>query len=455
MGDSSFVKDLAERFALRLYEALCTVLIPLIWLRAYFRSQTEPLYATNISERFGFYSETTPPPNTDSVLWIHSVSLGETRSAEILLGQLRTVFPLARILLTHGTSTGRQAGAALLKDGDVQVWQPWDTRAVVSRFLRRFQPSLCILIETEVWPLWIQTLKAAQIPTILVNARLSPRSFRLARRLKHLSEPTYRGLSLVLAQTEDDAERFRALGTPKIVTTGNLKFDLPPNQAQQERGRDWRSRQVKPIVMLASTRDGEEIAWMDLLVRMKPTATSVQWLVVPRQPRRFLLVSQLLRDRGWAVSHRSQWNDEGPPDTTAANGTIWLGDTTGEMQTYYSMASIAWLGGSFVAHGGQNLIEAAMCGCPVIMGPHTFNFTQAAAFAQQTQAAMAVPSMEVAWKETQRLLLAPEAYAAMVKGTERLVSLGRGATQRTVSALLEEALPHRQNEDALAKRPLG
>jgi 3-deoxy-D-manno-octulosonic-acid transferase len=436
VGDSSFVKDLAERFALRLYEALCTVLIPLIWLRAYFRSQTEPLYATNISERFGFYSETTPPPNTDSVLWIHSVSLGETRSAEILLGQLRTVFPLARILLTHGTSTGRQAGAALLKDGDVQVWQPWDTRAVVSRFLRRFQPSLCILIETEVWPLWIQTLKAAQIPTILVNARLSPRSFRLARRLKHLSEPTYRGLSLVLAQTEDDAERFRALGTPKIVTTGNLKFDLPPNQAQQERGRDWRSRQVKPIVMLASTRDGEEIAWMDLLVRMKPTATSVQWLVVPRQPRRFLLVSQLLRDRGWAVSHRSQWNDEGPPDTTAANGTIWLGDTTGEMQTYYSMASIAWLGGSFVAHGGQNLIEAAMCGCPVIMGPHTFNFTQAAAFAQQTQAAMAVPSMEVAWKETQRLLLAPEAYAAMVKGTERLVSLGRGATLRTVSALL-------------------
>ena len=442
MNDSSFVKDLPERFALRLYAALCTALIPLIWLRAHFRSRAEPLYAEKITERFGLYSKSSPPLNTDPVLWIHSVSLGETRSAEILLAQLRTAFPLARILLTHGTSTGRQAGAALLKDDDMQVWQPWDTRAIVTRFLRRFQPSLCILVETEVWPLWIQTLKAAQIPTILVNARLSPRSFRLARKLKYLAEPTYRGLSLVLAQTEDDAERFRALGAPKIVTTGNLKFDLPPNQAQQERGRGWRSGQTKPIIMLASTRDGEEMAWLDLLAKMRPAVRSVQWLIVPRQPRRFLLVSQLLRDRGWTVSHRSQWHDAGPPDNTAAHDTVWLGDSTGEMQTYYSMATVAWLGGSFVAHGGQNLIEAAMCGCPVIMGPHTFNFTQAAAFAQQTQAATAVPSMEVAWEETQRLLRSPEAYAAMVRGTERLVSLGRGATLRTVSALLEEALPH-------------
>lgn len=445
MEDSSFVTGLAERFALRLYEVLCITLIPLIWLRAHFRSRAEPLYATNITERFGLYSKSSPLLNTDPVLWIHSVSLGETRSAEILLAQLRTAFPRARILLTHGTSTGRQAGGALLKDGDIQVWQPWDTRAIVTRFRRRFQPSLCILVETEVWPIWIQTLKAAEIPTILVNARLSPRSFRLARKLKHLAEPTYRGLSLVLAQTEDDAERFRALGAPKIVTTGNLKFDLPPNQAQKERGRGWRSGQTKPIIMLASTRDGEEMAWLDLLAKMKPAVRSVQWLIVPRQPRRFLLVSQLLRDRGWTVSHRSQWHDAGPPDNTAVHDTVWLGDSTGEMQTYYSMATIAWLGGSFVAHGGQNLIEAAMCGCPVIMGPHTFNFTQAAAFAQQTQAATAVPSMEVAWEETQRLLRAPEAYAAMVRGTERLVSLGRGATQRTVSALLEEALPHRQS----------
>jgi 3-deoxy-D-manno-octulosonic-acid transferase len=194
--------------------------------------------------------------------------------------------------------------------------------------------------------------------------------------------------------------------------------------------------------MLASTRDGEEMAWLDLLAKMRPAVRSVQWLIVPRQPRRFLLVSQLLRDRGWTVSHRSQWHDAGPPDNTAAHDNVWLGDSTGEMQTYYSMATVAWLGGSFVAQGGQNLIEAAMCGCPVIMGPHTFNFTQAAAFAQQTQAATAVPSMEVAWEETQRLLRSPEAYAAMVKGTERLVSLGHGATQRTVSALLEEALPH-------------
>lgn len=415
-----------------LYDLATWAAQPLLRHKLRRRGAAEPGYLEAVEERFGHYTVARPQPADGAPLvWIHAVSLGETRAAAILLEALRERLPGMRLLLTNGTATGRAEGARLLRPGDVQVWQPWDTRAAVRRFVHHFRPDVGVLMETEVWPNLVLEAAARGVPLALANARLSEKSLRGAQRAGWLLGPAYRALAATWAQTEDDAARLRRIGAPVAGAFGNLKFDARPDPALLARGKSWRARAGRPVVMLASSRDGEELQLLGRLRELAPADAAPQWLIVPRHPQRFDEVAALIRSAGFSLSRRSQWAGAAP-----APADVWLGDSLGEMAAYYALADVALLGGSFEPLGGQNLIEAAACGCPVIMGPHTFNFAEASAMAQAAGAAQRVPDMAAGLAAAQALLGDAAAQAGRRQAALDFAGAHRGAAARSAEALL-------------------
>lgn len=395
------------------------------------RGAAEPGYLHAIDERFGRYRTPAEP----GALWIHAVSLGETRAAAILLERLREREPALRALLTHGTATGWAEGERLLRPGDRQAWLPWDTPGAVRRFLDHFRPSAGVLMETEVWPNLVAECRARHVPLALANARLSPRSLAQARRLPRLSRPAYASLVAAWAQTEADAQRLREAGARVEGVFGNLKFDAAPDPAQLAQGRAWRAALGGPVVMFASSREGEEAQFLDAVRALGDAAARVCWLIVPRHPQRFDEVAALVAARGFSVARRSEWAR--PP----GDAQVWIGDSLGEMALYYGLADCALLGGSFEPLGGQNLIEAAACGCPVVMGPHTFNFAEAAQLAQEAGAALRVADMNEAVRTATELVSdAPRREAASAAGLS-FAAAHRGAAERTAEAVLALIAP--------------
>jgi 3-deoxy-D-manno-octulosonic-acid transferase len=428
---------LAQQF----YDLAVWAAQPLLRRKLRRRGRAEPGYLHAIPERFGHYTQ--PRPESDAargqpLIWIHAVSLGETRTAAILLAALRARWPQMRLLLTHGTATGRVEGGKLLRAGDAQVWQPWDTPAATQRFYAHFRPDAGVLMETEVWPNLIRMGCRASVPMVLANARLSAKSLRGAQRAKALLRPAYAALSAAWAQTEADAERLRQAGARNVAVLGNLKFDAAPDEVALARGQAWRARRcdtAKPVVMLASSREGEEAMLLNAMRTQSPHLPPIQWLIVPRHPQRFDAVAELIRAAGCSVSRRSAWPDDAPPTTTG--DTVWLGDSLGEMAAYYTLADAALLGGSFAPLGGQNLIEAAACGCPVVMGPHTFNFDQAARLAQAAGAARRAPGMTDAVAQAATLLQNPAQHGAMAQAARAFAASQRGAAARMAEALAQ------------------
>ena len=392
---------------------------PLLRRKLRRRGAAEPGYLEHVEERFGRYEGATQPGR----LWIHAVSLGETRAAAILVDALRGEDPHLRILLTHGTATGRAEGQRLLREGDAQAWLPWDTPGAVTRFLNHFRPCAGVMMETEVWPNIAAICRSMGIPLALANARLSDKSLAQTRRLSGLSRPAYGSLAAVWAQTEDDARRLAQAGATVKGVFGNLKFDATPDAQQVARGQAWRAAQGRPVVMFASSREGEE----EQLLRALPRGAAVQWLVVPRHPQRFDEVAALVRGAGCSVSRRSSWAGAPQP------ADVWVGDSLGEMALYYGLADVALLGGSFAPLGGQNLIEAAACGCPIVMGPHTFNFAEAAELALQAGAAVRVASME---QGVQRAVAIALDHRGMTRACLEFAGANRGAARKTAQAVL-------------------
>jgi 3-deoxy-D-manno-octulosonic-acid transferase len=369
------------------YSLLLRLATPVYVARLWWRGAREPVYRQHLAQRLGFDGTAHAPGR----LWLHAVSLGETRAAAPLIEQLRAQRPGLRLLLTHGTATGREAGLALLQPGDAQAWLPYDTPGAVRRFVRHHQPALGVLMETEVWPNLLHEARAAGVPMVLANARLSERSAAKGRRLAALMHPAMACFTQVLAQTEADAARLRASGAQQVQVLGNLKFDMTPKPELLALGQAWGRAAGRPVVLAAVTREGEEApllrAW-----RAMPAPRPLLW-VVPRHPQRFDEVAALVGQAGFTLTRRSAWASN-TPSTADAEADVWLGDTLGEMPAFYAAAGVALLGGSFAPLGGQNLIEAAACGCPVVMGPHTFNFAQAAELALAAGAAVRVADID-------------------------------------------------------------
>jgi 3-deoxy-D-manno-octulosonic-acid transferase len=407
----------------KLYSLAMAGAQPLLRQKLRRRGRIEPGYLQHIDERFGHYEGHAEP----GALWIHAVSLGETRAAAIVIEKLRQLRPGIRILLTHGTATGRAEGERIVRGGDMQAWLPWDTPKAVRGFLNHFHPGAGVLMETEMWPNLVAECKARNVPLVLANARLSPKSLKQTLRLERLARDAYGSLTAVWAQTDGDAERLARAGATVKHVFGNVKFDATPNVEQIVRGREWRLVLARPVVMFASSREGEE---PEFFRGVRELNTDVQWLVVPRHPQRFDEVAQLARQQGLSVSRRSQWT-EGPQVAQ-----VWIGDSLGEMAMYYGMADVALLGGSFEKLGGQNLIEAAACGCPVVMGPHTFNFAEAAQLAEEAGAALRVKDMDEGIRTAVALASDSDKHAWAEEAARGFASAHQGAALKTAQALL-------------------
>lgn len=429
-------------FSLWLYGVIMRLAQALLRRKLRKRAQAEPLYGQYIEERFGYYKQSAG----NDWIWIHAVSLGETRTAAILLQGLRQAMPHMKLLLTNGTATGREEGLKLLQEGDIQVWQAWDSPEVVERFLTAFKPRIGLLLETEVWPQLIHNAQEKGIPIMLINARMSEKSLHQAQRWASLMKPAFAGLSAVCAQAPDDAMRLKSLGASVTGIFGNLKFDAKPDASQVAMGRAWREQLSVPVVMLASSREGEEAMWLAAWQTFNKQHPELQihWLIVPRHPQRVSEVESLITSSGLRVSRRSTWSQEALFSAALLNETaqdssvILLGDSLGEMALYYSLADAALLGGSFEKLGGQNLIEAAACACPIVMGPHTFNFAEASQAAESAGAAQRASDMAEAMKLAVDTVQNRPLQKQKSANAFQFAQQHGGATQRTVQAVLAQ-----------------
>jgi 3-deoxy-D-manno-octulosonic-acid transferase len=427
-----------RRIARAAYSLLLRLVTPLYLLRVQWRGRREPLYASALGERLGLYRQAMTP----GAVWVHAVSLGETRAAAPLLEALRAARPAVRILLTHGTATGRAAGQALLRDGDAQLWLPFDLPGATRRFLRHADPAVGVLMETEIWPNLLAGASARGVPVLLANARMSERSRRRGERVDALLRPAFESLTAALAQTDADAARLRDAGVREVSVVGNLKYDIAADAHLLARGRAWHTGVGRGVVVAASTREGEEAM---LLAAWRAIAAPRPLLVVvPRHPQRFDAVAELIASSGFTLSRRSAWSGDERP-ASAAGVDVWLGDSMLEMPAWYALADVALLGGSFAPLGGQNLIEAAACGCPVVMGPHTFNFSDAAELALAAGAATRVADIG-AGVDAAIALTSQAGAATRADGSRRALDFAaahRGAATRMATRIVA----------ALAARP--
>jgi len=405
------------------YSLLLYLITPLIWLRLLWRGRKQPEYLANLGERYGFYRQPAPP----KLIWVHAVSVGETRAAQPLIEGLQARWPEHRILLTGMTPTGRAAGQEVYGDKVIQAYLPYDYPGAVARFLRHFSPAFGVLMETEIWPNLLANAKAHGVPVVLANARLSVRSARGYGRFSGLVGPAFASLSGVAAQTRGDAERIAALGAKTVEVCGNLKFDVTPPAEKIALGQKWRQAiGNRRIWLAASTREGEESLVLEAWRRVAiPDALLV---LVPRHPQRFEEVAALLQQQGISVVRRSHGLPA--PDTQ-----VWLGDSMGEMAAYFTLADLSFIGGSLLPLGGQNLIEAAACGCPVLVGPHTFNFLQATEDAIAAGAAQRVDNPEMLGAAAERLLNGPAELAAMRAAASEFACAHQGAAGRMLTLI--------------------
>lgn len=374
-------------------------------MRLAWRARNEPGYATHVAERFGRYPD---PFEKAPVLWLHAVSLGETRAAVPLVERLLRTYPGTTLVLTHMTATGREAGRTLFGERVVQAWLPYDLPFAVRGFLARIRPCAGIIMETELWPNLVAAMRAADRPVFLVNARLSQRSAAGYARVPGLVRPMLAALTGVAAQAQADAQRLEALGAPSPVVTGNLKFDVAIPDAAIALGRELRVRfgESRPVFVAGCTRDGEEAMLLDALAR-RPLPDNALLVIVPRHPQRFAVVADLLGKRGIPFARRSE-NAPVPADVR-----VVLGDSMGEMAAYYVASDVAFVGGGLAPLGGHNLIEAIAAGKPTLVGPHMFNFAEAAANAIAAGAAVEVTDADALIATASELLRDPARRDAM------------------------------------------
>ncbi len=407
------------------YTLLLYALLPLVLLRLVWRARRQPAYLKHIPERFGLYGQKTTRP----LIWLHAVSVGETRAVAPLITALQDRYPEHQILLTHMTPTGRETGEAIYGDDVLRCYLPYDYPGAVARFLEHFQPKAGVLMETEIWANLIHGCSQRHIPLYLVNARLSEKSFARYRRFAELTRTSLGELSAVAAQTRDDAGRLLELGAANVTVTGNIKFDIVPPAAQLELGRAWRTGygEGRPVLLAASTRDGEEDMLLNALEQI--TVPALLTVIVPRHPQRFDEVAALIEHRGIRFQRRSD------DIVTAPETRVLLGDSMGEMFAYYAACDIAFIGGSLLPFGGQNLIEACAAGKPVLVGPHTYNFSEATELAIAAGAAIRVRDIGEFTQVVRRLLMDRAEVTRMAGAALAFSRAHQGATKRTLELI--------------------
>ncbi len=406
-----------------IYSLLLYCALPLVPLKLQWRGIKQPAYRQHWSERFGYYNITASKPN----IWLHCVSVGETRAAEPLIKALQLQYPNHQIVLTHGTPTGRDASEALFGNSVQRVYLPYDLPFAVNNFLTHFQPKIGLIMETELWFNMIAACKQKQIPLLLLNARMSKKSFNGYQKLGKLAREGLHNLSAIAAQTEEDAARLQGLGAQNISVTGNLKFDVKPPADAADKGLQLRKLLgKKPIFLAASTREGEEELILEAVKDL-----DILTVIVPRHPQRFDDVAAILEQYKMSYKRKSLLNG------TALQPNIHavLGDTMNELFTYYAACDFTLIGGSLLPYGGQNLIEAAVMGKPILIGTHTHNFKQASKDAVEIGAAVRINGYIELRTQIQYLLHNTPKQLEMRQAALAFSAASTGATARLMQLI--------------------
>ena len=417
------------------YTLLLYLALPLIALRLVLRAIKQPNYLRQIGERIGRYDKALHRSAGSKLIWVHAVSVGETRAAQPLEEMLLAKYAQAKVLVTYMTPTGRETGEALFadrKDRILHAYLPYDYPFAVSRFLDHFRPHLGLIMETELWFNLLAGCSARKIPMLLVNGRLSQKSTAGYAHVAGLAGDALKTLFAITAQSEADAARFRELGAENVLVAGNIKFDMVPDPELVKTGTVWR-RALSParqVMVAANTRDGEEALILEAYRAVpEQRRRDLLLVMVPRHPQRFNDVAALIEGSGFGAARRGL--DQMPGDTTQ----LWLGDTMGEMTAYYAMGDLAFIGGSLLPLGAHNLIEACAIGIPVLIGPHTFNFAEATDLAIACGAAVRVENATALMEHALSLLDDAAALKAMAEAGARFAEAHRGATKRTMALI--------------------
>lgn len=392
-----------------------------------YRSKKQPLYRQHWLERLGFYAK---PKHLAPILWVHAVSVGETRASKPLITALKKHYPGYHFVITQMTPTGRETAQSLFPDNTTIVYLPYDYPSAVKRFLGHFQPEFGLILETEIWPNLIDACTQYQIPLFLVNARLSESSLQGYLRIRALIKPALQQLTAIAAQTEDDAKRLAQLGAQHLSICGNIKFDQILDSDKIGQGLHWKKNLQRPTLLFASSRDGEEALFLDCLQK-RPLPEAILIIMVPRHPQRFDKIEELIKSHHLPYLRRSLWQES----PLSSSIRVLLGDTMGEMESYYACANLVLMGGSFLPLGGQNLIEAAQLHIPSIVGPHMFNFTAATQAAVKIGASIEVQDIAAAIDTARALFANPAQCEIMQKAAQTFIKEYQGAVNRILPLL--------------------
>ena len=415
------------------YSALFYLLLPVILLRMLWRSRRAPAYRRRLAERFGLFD--CPGQVTDApVIWVHAVSVGETLAAAPLIEDMLRDFPGHQLVVTTTTPTGSERVRALFGDRVFHVYSPWDMPGAVRRFLGNIRPQLLVVMETELWPNLLHYTGQSGCKIVLANARLSARSAAGYGRLGGLTRQMLGRLDRVACQSAADGERLVALGLPepRLNITGSIKFDIDLDEALLTEAQALRELWGRPVLLGSSTHPSEEALILDAFAVLRRDIPDLLCLLVPRHPERFDAVYQLCLSRSLPTVRRSSGAQP------AADDQVLLGDTMGELRLLSGVASVCVIGGSFIEHGGQNVLEAAAWGVPVVSGPHMFNFTEITELLTdaggmiQLQAPQDLPSCLLA------LLTSAQRRKDMGRAAREVVEANRGAREKLLAIIGEQ-----------------
>jgi 3-deoxy-D-manno-octulosonic-acid transferase len=427
---------LRRRLMRVVYTLTMYLVIPVILYRLATRGLRQRGYHSRWRERFGYFDA---PDVADSV-WVHAVSVGEVNAAAPLIDALRQRYAGRTLVVTTVTPTGSDRVRQLWGDAVFHVYLPYDLPQAIRRFLDRVRPCIAVIMETEIWPNLFLECAARQIPIVIANARLSEKSLRGYGPAMPLAREAVRCANFVAAQSQVDGERFMALGTPaaRMEVVGNLKFDIRLPQDLPQNAAVWRDHwgPLRPVWIAASTHEGEELAVIEAHSRLLRRFPDALMLVAPRHPERFKPMAHLCRSYGFSTACRS---DEGlpRPDTQC-----FVVDTLGELLSFLAAADVAFVAGSLAPIGGHNVLEPAALGVPVLVGPHTFNFTEVTDLMLERGAAVRVGDSDSIAAVLQQLLSTPDQRVKMGEAGRLTVIAERGAVRRTLEHI-ERILPLR------------
>ena len=436
---------------MRLWSIVAYLLLPYAIAGLIWRGLRYPPYWKRWPERFGYV----PPIRGERVIWIHAVSVGEVRSAAALVGAIADRLPRHRILVTTMTPTGSEQVEMLFGERVLHSYLPYDLPDAVARFLDRVKPELAIIAETEFWPNLFRACVKREIPLHIVNARLSPSSFRGYMMAGRTVRAMFASADLICAQSSLDAQRLRNLGVDDhlLKVTRNLKFDVEVPETIRAAGQQLRELwgASRPVLIGASTHRGEEAKILSAFTSLRRRYPDLLLVLVPRHPERFASVARLSRRRGFTTERKSMLAGSLP-----AKINVLIGDTMGELHKFYAASDVAFVGGSFVRHGGQNPLEACTVGVPVIFGPHMFHFEEISALTLELGAARQVADERALVDAVALYLDQPELRRAAGEAALALINDNHGSLERTLDAMSRQlaatAARSRPGDGVLASR---